>query len=203
MHKSWIFNASFQAECCRPNGNRGALWKAVPALSKNQRRIIRRFAMKATYKVAALFSLAAFLSAAAQMEVNPRHDSEHSASVVQASQPEAEISTLRQNLEGYEQQLRAKFELVEEARQEAISAGIQGDGAQAYIDAYRREQREADSLRAALTPQIEHMRATIAALSRMDSQASPVSQKTDSGKAEKNSDLTASRTASNLRAAAK
>ena len=148
--------------------------------------------MKITYTAAALFSLAALLPAAGQTDAN-LHSSRQTASVVQTSQHGAEISSLRQKLEGYEQQLRAKSEVVEEARQAAISAGIQGDGAGPSIDAYRQQQKEMEALRAALTPQIEQARATTAQLKSMDSQASLVSQNTGSRKRKKNNDLIASR----------
>jgi len=67
-------------------------------------------------------------------------------------------------LKSYEQQLRGKAEQVENTRQEAISAGIQGDGAGAFIDAYRQEQKELEELQAALAPQIERTRIVIANL---------------------------------------
>lgn len=82
--------------------------------------------MKITHMTAAqgLLFVAAFLPAAAQMEINPDHFPDSSASVVQASQPQSEIITLRQKLEGYEQQLRAQLEQVEIARQDAISNSV-------------------------------------------------------------------------------
>jgi DNA repair exonuclease SbcCD ATPase subunit len=81
----------------------------------------------------------------------------------------SQVRALQGQLERYQQELRAKAELVESLRQEAISAGIQGDGAGPYIDAYRQEEKEMEALQAALAPQIERTRALIASL------ASPVS----------------------------
>ena len=134
--------------------------------------------MKITYMTAAesLLFLAACLPAAAQVSVNPNHRSDGS-SQSSASTQEPQVEALQPQLKSYEQQLQAKAEQVENARQEAISAGIQGDGAGPFIDAYRQEQKELEVLQAALAPQIEQVRATIAALSRMDSQASLASPK--------------------------
>jgi hypothetical protein len=122
--------------------------------------------MKITYVTAAQFLLlsAACLSAAPQAGVNPNNGSEGISAQISASTKEAPVRTLQRQLESYEQQLRAKAELVENARQEAISAGIQGDGAGPYIDACRQEQKELEALHAALTPKIEQTRAMIANL---------------------------------------
>jgi uncharacterized protein YukE len=163
----------------------------------------RTLAMKIMYTVGALLSLAAFLLATAQTEANLHHASGQTTSVVQTSQHDAEINTLRQKLEGYEKQLSVKLEVVEDARQQAISAGIQGDGAQPYIDAYRQEQREMEALQAALTPQIEQARATITQLTSTDARASLLSQNTDSRKTTRNNDLMASGNSSYPRAARK
>ena len=120
--------------------------------------------MKITHKAAVLFSLAAFLPAAAQMEINPDHLTTQSSSIALASQPGAEVGALQQKVSAYEEQLRVEFELVENLLQEAISAGIQGDGAQAYIDLYRDELVKAERMQAALIPQIEQAQATLAIL---------------------------------------
>jgi hypothetical protein len=139
-------------------------------ISKN-RKIKRRFAVKTTYITAAqcLLFLAASLTAAAQPDVKPDHSSNQSSEQISASAREAQIRVLQAQLEGYNQQLRAKAELVEDARQEAISAGIQGDGAGPFIDASRQEQKELETLQAALAPQIERTGALLASL------ANPVS----------------------------
>jgi hypothetical protein len=75
-------------------------------------------------------------------------------------------------LEDYENLLRMKAEQVEIARQEAISAGIQGDGAASFIAFYQQQQMELEALQAALTPKIDQARATIAGLNSPNSAAS-------------------------------
>lgn len=115
--------------------------------------------MKITYTTAAqcLLFLAACLPAAAQPSTQ-----------MSASTKESQVKTLQQQLESYEQQLRTKAELVENDRQTAISAGIQGDGAGPFIDAYRQEQKELEALQAALTPKIGQTRAMMANLTVPD-----------------------------------
>jgi hypothetical protein len=78
---------------------------------------------------------------------------------------------LQTRLEDYEKLLQAKREQVESARQEAISAGIEGDGAGPFIDEYREQQMALEALQAALTPKIEQARATIAGLNTPNSTA--------------------------------
>lgn len=150
--------------------------------------------MKITHMTVAqgLLFVAACLPAAAQMEVNPDHFPDESAPVVQASQPQSEIITLRQKLEGYEQQLRAQLEQVEIARQDAISASVLGDGAQASMYSYQDEQVKAERLQAALKPQIEELRSTIASLAGKDFQTT-ASSNTDSRKSTQSSALVARR----------
>ncbi|HKF20972.1 MAG TPA: hypothetical protein VKE93_05355 [Candidatus Angelobacter sp.] len=112
--------------------------------------------MKITYMTAAqaLLFLAVCLPEAAQTSVNPNHGSDRSPQISVSTQ-EDQVKARQQQLEGYEKQLRAKAEQVENARQQAISAGIQGDGAGPFIDAYRQEQKELEVLKATLAPQIE------------------------------------------------
>jgi hypothetical protein len=121
--------------------------------------------MKITYTIAAqgILFLAACLPAAAQADVNPNHGSDGS-SQISAGTHESQVKGLQRQLESYEQQLRAKSEQVENARQEAISAGIQGDGAGPFIDAYRQEQKELGVLQAALAAQIARTRTMMANL---------------------------------------
>jgi hypothetical protein len=78
---------------------------------------------------------------------------------------------LRGRLDDYTQQLRVKSEIVEQARQEAISAGILGDGAGPWIDTYRQQRTELEQLQAALAPQINDVRSQIAALTSPESPA--------------------------------
>src|SRR5215471_4787723 len=138
----------------------------------------RRLAMKITYMTAAqaLLFLAVCLPEAAQTSVNPNHGSDRSPQISVSTQ-EDQVKARQQQLEGYEKQLRAKAEQVENARQQAISAGIQGDGAGPFIDAYRQEQKELEVLQAALAPQIERMRTLIVNLTmpalRSDSAPTP------------------------------
>lgn len=105
--------------------------------------------MKITYKTVALFSLAVFLPATAYMKADPDSFLEQDSSVVLVSH-DTEARALQEKQNRYQEQLRAQSELVEHARQDAISAGIQGDGAQPYIDAYRQQQMEEQRLQAAL-----------------------------------------------------
>jgi hypothetical protein len=121
--------------------------------------------MKTTYMTAAqgLLLLAACLPAAAQAGVNPNHSSP---AQISASAPESQIRTLKALLEGYQRQLEAKADLVERSRQEAISAGVVGDGAGPIIDAYRQELEEMEALQTALTPKIEQTRTLIASLEK-------------------------------------
>ncbi len=126
--------------------------------------------MKITYKTAAqsVLLLAACIAAVAQSEIAPDHFPDQASPVAFAQRQEAQIRPLQTRLEDYENLLRAKQEQVEDARQEAISAGIQGDGAAPFIDAYRQQQAEMETLQAALTPKIDQARAMIAGLKISD-----------------------------------
>ena len=121
--------------------------------------------MKITYKTAAqsVLLLAACLAAVAQSEIDPDHFPDQDAPVVSAPRQEAQLRPVQSRLEDYENLLRTKQEQVENARQEAVSAGIQGDGAGPFIDMHRQQQMELEALQAALTPKIEQARAVIAA----------------------------------------
>jgi hypothetical protein len=125
--------------------------------------------MKITYMTAAqgFLFLAACLAAAAQAGANS-NDCSDGSSQISASTQEAQVKALQCQLKRYEEQLRAKAEQVENARQEAISSGIQGDGAGPFIDAYRQEQKELEVLQAALAPQIERTRSMIVNLTKPD-----------------------------------
>ena len=133
--------------------------------------------MKITYRAAAFFSVAAVLTAAALMKIDRGHLSEQQRSpLVLVSEQETEVNGLQEKLKKSEEQLRAQLELVENARQDAISAGIQGDGAQDYVYVYQREQAQAELLQAALVPQIKQMRATIATLAAKNYEPSSLVQ---------------------------
>ena len=126
--------------------------------------------MKTTYKTAAQFLLllAACLAAVAQSEINPDHFPDEDAPVVSAPRQEAQIRPVQTRLEGYEKLLREKQEQVENARQEAISAGILGDGAGPFVDFYRQQQMELEALQATLAPKIDEARKIIAGLNNPD-----------------------------------
>ena len=127
--------------------------------------------MKTTYKTAAqsLLLLAACLAAVAQSEIAPDHFPDQASPVALAPRQQAQLRPVQTRLDDYENLLQAKREQVENARQEAISAGIVGDGAGSFIDEYRQQQMELEALQAALTPKIDQERATIAGLTKTDS----------------------------------
>lgn len=130
--------------------------------------------MKITYKSVAqsLLLLAACLTAVAQSEINPDHFPDEASPVALTPRQEAQLRPVQTRLEEYENLLRAKLEQVENARQEAISAGIVGDGAESFIDFYQQEQMELEALQAALTPKIDEARKVIAGLTNSDFTAS-------------------------------
>jgi hypothetical protein len=130
--------------------------------------------MKTTYKTVAqsLLLLAACIAAVAQSEIAPDHFPDEASPIASAPRQEDQMRPVQSRLENYEHLLQAKAELVENARQEAISAGILGDGAGSFVDAYREQQTELEALQAALTPKIDQARATIAGLNNPNSAAS-------------------------------
>jgi hypothetical protein len=100
-----------------------------------------------------------------QAEVNPDHFPDQAFSGTLASSTlQARIQDQQALLTVYETQLRVKAKMVEEVRQETISAGIQGDGAGSYLDAYRDQQEQLQSLQQSLAVQIAQARNTIASL---------------------------------------
>ena len=130
--------------------------------------------MKTTFKTAAksMMLLAACVAAVAQSEIAPDHFPDQAILVASAPRQEAQVRPVQTRLEDYEKLLQAKREQVENARQEAISAGIQGDGAESFIAFYQQQQMELETLQAALTPKIDQARATIAGLNSPNSAAS-------------------------------
>jgi len=130
--------------------------------------------MKTTFKTAAhsVMLLATFVAAVAQSEIAPDHFPDQAVLVASAPRQEAQVRPVQTRLEDYEKLLQAKREQVENARQEAISAGIQGDGAESFIAFYQQQQMELEALQAALTPKIDEARATIAGLNSPNSAAS-------------------------------
>ncbi len=126
--------------------------------------------MKTTFKTVAqsLLMLAACLAAVAQSEIAPDHFPDQAVLVASAPQQEAQVRPVQTRLEDYEKLLQAKREQVENARQEAVSAGIQGDGAAPFIDFYQQQQMELEALQASLTPKIDQARKLIAGLTNPD-----------------------------------
>ncbi len=112
-------------------------------------------------------SLTAGLPAMAQFEVAPDHFDTPvtpAPALAQArTELSAQIASQHRRLEALQAQLKKKAERVEELHEEAISAGIQGDGASGSIDAYRQEKKELDRLAQALTPEIEGIKANLTA----------------------------------------
>jgi hypothetical protein len=115
-----------------------------------------------------LLLAAACLQLAAQTKINPAHSPDEASASISVPRPvaQARVQALRTQLEAWEKQLQMKSEMVEEARQDAVSAGIQGDGAGPYIDTYRQQQKEMTLLKVNLTPKIEEARNLIADLTR-------------------------------------
>ena len=113
-----------------------------------------------------LLLAASCLPLAAQTELNPNHVSDDRSSAISVLSPaaQAQVQTLRAQVDDWEKQLEMKSELVEESRQDAISAGILGDGAGAYIDMYRQQEKELKRLKASLVPKIQEARNLIAGL---------------------------------------
>jgi hypothetical protein len=120
-----------------------------------------------------LMLLAACLQPAAQTKTSTDHRPDETSPAMSAPRLAAQVRvrTLRGRLDDYTQQLRVKSEIVEQARQEAISAGIQGDGAGPWIDTYQQQRKELEQLQTALAPQIDDVRSQIAALTSPDSPA--------------------------------
>jgi hypothetical protein len=103
----------------------------------------------------------------AQFEVSPDHfESDQDSMTASAHQTElqGQVRDLQAQIVSNQARIRAKSEMVEDARQEAISAGIQGDGAGAYLEAYRVQQDQLELLLQSLTTQIALARNTIADL---------------------------------------
>jgi hypothetical protein len=100
---------------------------------------------KRTAIAAMLMMLMPAAPAFPQAEVSPDHF---------ADAPEAQVSYVSPDHQAapqaYSRELQAQADVVEDARQEAISAGIVGDGAGSYIDEYRNQVSALEGLRAKL-----------------------------------------------------
>ena len=94
---------------------------------------------------ALLMTLMPAMPAWPQAEINPDHFPDP---------PDAQESMIKtdgsQQADARSAELQSKENLAEEMRQEAISVGIQGDGAASYISEYRNQLNELDTLRAKL-----------------------------------------------------
>src|SRR6516165_6491422 len=98
--------------------------------------------MKTTHTAAALLSVAALLAAATKMEIRSNHLSEQDSPSVLISEHDTDVNALQEKVKKYEEQLREQSELVENARQDAISVGTQ-DGAEDYVYVSLQEQAKA------------------------------------------------------------
>ena len=100
---------------------------------------------KRTAIAAMLMMLLPVAPAFPQSEISPDHF---------AAPPESQVSYVSPDHQAapaaYSAELQSQEDLVEQARQEAISAGIAGDGAAAYISAYRDQVSALEGLRAKL-----------------------------------------------------
>lgn len=116
-----------------------------------------------------VFALATIQPAAAQFEVSPDHFDRPA--VPQTQQSMRAEQKLKDNiadeqalLQSYKEQLAAEVQKVEDLRQELISAGINGDGADQYRTALLSEQEELQTLQASLAPRMDFSQAVIAGL---------------------------------------
>lgn len=115
------------------------------------------------FTVPAVMLLGLVLPASAQFEISPDHYEEQDSKMASTSPAalQAQIKELQSRLQGYAAQLKAKSKSVEEARQEAIAAGIQGDGAGSYLEAYEQQRKELELLQESLSAKIEEAQNTI------------------------------------------
>ena len=114
-----------------------------------------------------VFASAAIQPVAAQFGVSPDHFDE--SLIVQTPQSARAQERLKQSiseemalLESYTERIAEKERQVEDLRQQAISAGIGGDGAAMEIAWFRNQQEELITLRASFAPLIEHSREVLA-----------------------------------------
>lgn len=114
--------------------------------------------MKTLTRIATLsvFSLATMVYAGAQAEINPDHfaDAPEQAAPVVKAEVQAQINALETKVQDCEAQLQRQAEMLEETRQEVISAGIQGDGASNLMSSYDAQKAEMDLMQKSLASQI-------------------------------------------------
>lgn len=116
-----------------------------------------------------VFTLAATQPVVAQFEVSPDHfDQVRIAQTAQAARAEEKlkqsITEEMALLESYTEQVAEKERQVEDLRQQAISSGINGDGAAMEIAWFRNQQAELITFRASLAPLIDYSREVLAGL---------------------------------------
>jgi hypothetical protein len=116
-----------------------------------------------------VFVLAAIQPAVAQFEVSPDHFDQ--VRIVPTPQSARAEEKLKQSiteemalLKSYTEQIAEKERQVEDLRQQAISAGISGDGAAMEIAWFRNRQEELITFRTSLAPLINYSREVLAGL---------------------------------------
>jgi hypothetical protein len=116
-----------------------------------------------------VFALAAIQPVVAQFEVSPDHFDQ--VRIGQSAQAARAEEKLKQSiteemalLKSYTKQIAEKERQVEDLRQQAISAGISGDGAATEIAWFRNQQEELITFRASLAPLIDYSREVLAGL---------------------------------------
>ena len=116
-----------------------------------------------------VFVLASIQPVVAQFEVSPDHFDQ--VRIVQTAQAARAEEKLKESiteemalLKSYTEQIAEKERQVEDLRQQAISAGISGDGAAMEIAWFRNQQEELITFRASLGPLIDYSRDVLAGL---------------------------------------
>jgi len=116
-----------------------------------------------------VFVLAATQPVVAQFEVSPDHFDQ--VRIVQTAQSTRAEEKLKQSiteemalLKSYTERVAEKEQQVEDLRQQAISAGISGDGAATEIAWFRNQQEELITLRSSFAPLIDYSREVLAGL---------------------------------------
>jgi|GEM_PF-1539294 hypothetical protein len=128
--------------------------------------------MHRMHRLIVIFSvtaLAVIQPAVAQFEVSPDHfDNPANAPSPQAARAEQKlkqsIADEQAALDNYAGQLATKAQQVEDLRQEAIAAGINGDGADAFVSSFRNGEQELCSLQASLAQMMDFSREVLAGL---------------------------------------
>jgi hypothetical protein len=128
--------------------------------------------MRCMHRLILIFSVTALAvtqPAAAQFEVAPDHfDSPRSAQTQASARAEQKLQESMADeqalLDHYLEKLAVKAQQVEILRQEAISAGINGDGASELVASFRVQEQELHSLQASLAPLMDFSREVLAGL---------------------------------------